>query len=48
MLGLLLFLLQAVDHADGELARLTEQVSEFGRRLDVSVDTVTDVLIVVA
>lgn len=47
MLGLLLFFLQAVvDHADGELARLTGQVSEFGRRLDVSVDTTTDVLVV--
>ena len=47
MLGILLFFLQAVvDHADGELARVTGQVSEFGHRLDVSVDTVTDVLIV--
>ena len=47
MLGVLLFFLQAVvDHADGELARMTGQVSEFGHRLDVSVDTVTDVLIV--
>ena len=47
MLGIVLFFLQAVvDHADGELARLTGQVSEFGHRLDVSVDTVTDVLIV--
>lgn len=35
-----------MDHADGELARMTGQVSEFGHRLDVSVDTVTDVLIV--
>ena len=35
MLGLLLFFLQAVvDHTDGELARLTGQVSELGRRLD--------------
>jgi phosphatidylglycerophosphate synthase len=48
MLGLLLFFLQAVvDHTDGELARLTGQVSEIGRRLDVCVDTMTDVLIVV-
>lgn len=47
MLGVLLFFLQAVvDHADGELARMTGQVSEFGHRLDVSVDTLTDVLIV--
>jgi len=47
-LGLLWYFLQAVaDHADGELARQTGQVSAFGHWLDVSVDTVTDMLIVV-
>ncbi|MBI4610045.1 MAG: CDP-alcohol phosphatidyltransferase family protein [Candidatus Rokubacteria bacterium] len=48
MLGLLLYFLQAVvDHVDGELARLTGQVSKFGAWLDVGVDTATDILIVV-
>ena len=48
LLGLLLYFVQAVvDHVDGALARLTGQASRFGRWLDVSVDTVTDVLIFV-
>lgn len=48
VLGLLFYFLQAVvDHADGEVARRTGQVSRFGAWLDVSVDTGTDVLIFV-
>lgn len=48
-LGLLLYLTAAVaDHADGELARLTGNESSLGRWLDVSVDTVTNMLVVLA
>lgn len=49
LLGLFLYALQAVaDHADGELARLTGRQSVLGRWLDVSADTLTDILVVLA
>lgn len=48
VLGIFFYLLQAiVDHADGELARRTGRVSRLGQWLDVSVDTITAVLIFV-
>lgn len=47
LLGLLLFMLGVVaDHSDGEIARLTFQESSFGQWLDLSVDTMTHVLLV--
>lgn len=47
--GLALYAAAVVlDHADGEVARLTFAESSFGRRLDVAVDTVVHVLLVLA
>jgi phosphatidylglycerophosphate synthase len=47
-LGLLLYFVAVVlDHADGEVARLTGTTSEFGHRLDVAVDTAVHALVVV-
>ncbi len=46
LLGFLFYMLGVViDHADGDLARLTFQESPFGRWLDVSVDTMTHALL---
>ncbi|MBI4610492.1 MAG: CDP-alcohol phosphatidyltransferase family protein [Candidatus Rokubacteria bacterium] len=47
LLGLLCYLTGVVvDHADGEIARLTFQESALGRWLDLSADTVTHALLV--
>lgn len=47
LLGLLFYAMEAVaDHADGDLARLTGRESALGRRLDVSADTASNVLVV--
>jgi phosphatidylglycerophosphate synthase len=49
MLGLLLYVSAvALDHADGEVARLTFAESRFGARLDVIVDTVVHAAIMLA
>lgn len=47
LLGLLFYLTEMVaDHSDGALARLTFRESHLGRWLDVSVDTVSNMLLV--
>lgn len=47
LLGLLFYLMEVVaDHCDGDIARLTFQESQLGRWLDVSVDTASNVLLV--
>jgi phosphatidylglycerophosphate synthase len=47
LLGLALYVASAVlDHADGDLARLTGRVSKLGRWLDVAADTAIQALVV--
>lgn len=47
LLGFLLYLMAVVaDHSDGDLARLTFQETKLGHWLDVSVDTATNMLLV--
>jgi phosphatidylglycerophosphate synthase len=49
LIGLVLYLLAVVlDHADGEVARLTLTESRFGARLDIIVDTMVHAAVVIA
>ncbi len=49
LVGLALYVVAVVlDHADGEIARLTLSESPFGARLDVAVDTAVHAMIMVA